>query len=125
MAIGHGAKMDFDEFRGEMDGYRRAMADEASSLKDSDLVRVRMCALYNRFDTDERQMADRVIAEWAQSEDEAVRFDALVLIREFSIRSAIPALRALQERLAGSATPGAPYESEWAERIIKGLNAHD
>ena len=66
-------------------------------------------------------MADQVLAEWALSDDEAVRFDALALIDEFKITNAAPALRKLKSRLASSSEPGAPYELQKVYRIIAGL----
>ncbi len=49
-------------------------------------------------------MADQVLAEWALSEDEKVRFDGLALIDDFPIATAIPALQKLAKRLASLAT---------------------
>jgi len=66
-------------------------------------------------------MADLVLTEWVQSEDENVRFDALALIDGFRIAKAMPALRALAGRLASSDAPGAPYELQKVDRILRGL----
>ena len=66
-------------------------------------------------------MANRVLAEWALSDDENVRFDALALIDDFKIASAAPALQELARRLASDGTPGAPYELKKVRRIISNL----
>jgi hypothetical protein len=113
--------MKLDAFRSEMESYRRAVDEEASLLKDSYLTLDRMHALYRDFEPEDRAMADQVLAEWALSEDEKVRFEALALIDDFKIASALPALRELSRRLATSETPGAPYELKKIERITAGL----
>lgn len=66
-------------------------------------------------------MADQVLAEWVLAEDEGVRFDALVMITDFKIWSAEPALRILAQRLAASSTPGASYELKKVERVLRAL----
>ena len=113
--------MNLDEFRREMATYRHAVDREAQALKDPyhalDLLRT----LYEKFDTEERAMADQVIAEWALSEDENTRFDARVLIGEFKIRSALLALEKLVMRLAASKAVGAPNELELVNRLIADL----
>jgi hypothetical protein len=113
--------MNLDEFRREMATYRQAVDREAQALKDPyhalDLLRT----LYEKFDTEERAMADQVIAEWALSEDENTRFDARVLIGEFKIRSALLALEKLVMRLAASKAVGAPNELELVNRLIADL----
>lgn len=110
-----------DEFRYEMVLYRQSADDEAKALKNSYFVHERLSALYGKFDEAERQMADEVLGEWALSEDERVRFDALALIDELKIKSAIPALQRLAARLADSTMPGAPYELKKVTRIITGF----
>jgi hypothetical protein len=78
---------------------------------------------YRRLSSDDRAIVDGLLVEQVQSEDEAVRFDALHLVREFDIQSAIPALRALADRLETENRPGAPYEWAKVNRILGGLVA--
>ena len=113
--------MKLDEIRSEMESYRRAVDEEARSLKDSYLALDKLHRLYRGFDSEDRAMADQVLAEWALSEDEDVRFDALALIDDFKIVSALPALRDLASRLTTSNAPGAPYELKKVERITAGI----
>jgi hypothetical protein len=110
--------MELDEFRCEMESYRRQADEEANRRKDSVLVERRLLQLYGRFDASERLMANQIFSEWTHSQDETTRFDALVMIRHFKIATALPALRQLAERLSGERTPGAPFELEWVERIM-------
>jgi cysteinyl-tRNA synthetase len=112
-----------DEFRRQMESYRQSADEEAISLKDSYLALDRLHALYRKFDADEREMADQVLAEWAISEDERVRFDALALIDDFKITRAMTALRQLASRLASSSAVSAPYELKKVNRIIEDLGA--
>ena len=112
-----------DEFRREMDRYRQAVHDEADQFKYPHLALERLCALYRSFDSEERSLADQIIADWVLSDDSNVRFDALVLIREFHIGTATSALEKLANRLPSVRTPGAPYELEKVKSIIRTLTA--
>jgi hypothetical protein len=49
--------MELDEFRCEMESYRRQADEEANRRKDSVLVERRLLQLYGRFDASERLMA--------------------------------------------------------------------
>jgi hypothetical protein len=116
--------MTYDDFRQEMESYRRAADADASARKDSQLVLDRLHMLYRKFDVSEQGMANKVLAEWALSSDEGMRFDALALIDEFKIKQAIPALNELAQRLLSSKAPGAPYELEKAKRIVADLSSN-
>lgn len=113
--------MTLDEFRKEMWAYREAADKEANALKESNLAWHWLHDLYRKFDTEERKLADQVLREWALSDDENVRYDALVLIGDFGIRSAMSALRELATRLTRSQTPGAPHELRKVDLILKEL----
>jgi hypothetical protein len=100
--------MTLDEFRVEMDAYWRAAREEAKSSKDPFIVIEQLHALYRKFSTDERCMADQVIAEWALENDEVRRWDALALIDNLKIVAAIPALRARLSALRRVPNPASP-----------------
>jgi hypothetical protein len=116
--------MRLDEFRLEMESYRQAVEVEAKSFKDSYIAIDRLRALYKKFDADESLMADQVLGEWVLSEQEKIRFEAMVLIDDFKIITATPALLKLADRLALMTTPGAPYELEKVNRIIEDLGRY-
>jgi hypothetical protein len=80
--------------------------------------------LFQEFDFEEHAVADRVLGEWALSDDENVRFDALVLIDDFHVVTATSALETLASRLAVTIAPSAPYELETVNRILKDLTEH-
>ena len=114
--------MRLDEFRLEMESYRQAVDSEAKSFKDPYIALNGLRTLYKKFDEDERLMADQVLGEWVLSEDEGLRFDALVLIDDFNIVTAIPILQRLTNRLSLGITPSAPYELKKVNRIIEKIN---
>lgn len=105
-------------FRHQMLSYRRAAGREAKARRDSHLALDRLHSIYRKLDAKEQTMANQVLAEWALSEDENVRFDAMALIDDFMIAKAIPALQELASRIALSNTPGEPYELIKINRII-------
>ncbi len=107
-----------DEFRKEMEAYRADVESEADAARDSFLAYQRLQTLYRRFDLEERRLASDVISDWVVSEDEAKRWDAVALIDDFAIASALPALRSLADRLESSDEPGAPYEWAKVNRVI-------
>ena len=113
--------MKLEEFRQRMESYRRAVEQEAKSLKDSQLVLDRLHTSYRQLDSTERALADQVLAEWALSADEGLRFDALTLIDDFKIAKTAPVLHELESRLTRSRSPGAPYELKKVQRILKSL----
>lgn len=116
-----GDQMMLDEFRREMLLYRQSADDEAKLLKSPYIALERLRALYGKFDNTERLMANEVLVEWALSDEEGIRFDALALIDELKIETAVPALQALAARLASGDVPGAPYELKKVFRILDGL----
>ena len=81
-----------------------------------------LSALYRRLDAQEKVVVDGLIAADLDSEDSGVRYDAMWLIREFAIRSAVPGLRSLSGRLVPSAEAGAPFELQKVERLIRELS---
>lgn len=113
--------MNIDTFRERMASYRATVEAEAKTLKDSYLALDRLHALYESFDEDERALADELISEWAQSDDEGLRFDALALIDDYGIVSALPALKKLVENLETSNAPSAPYDLKKVNRIVARL----
>lgn len=114
--------MNLGELRLHMESYRKVVDREAKELRDSYFALEKLHALYKKFDSEERALADCVIAEWALSDDEGLRFDALALIDDFEITKATPSLKKLASRLATHSSPGAPYELQKVDRIIRDLS---
>lgn len=107
-----------DEFRSDMNAYRRLANDEARSFKDSNRVAEKLNEQLSLHDQD---LADQVPAEWALSDDEATRFDALALIDEFKLMAALPVLDRLAMRLVSAKEPSAPFELKKVDRIVNRL----
>lgn len=115
--------MNLNDFRQGMASYRTSVDAEGKAFKDSYWPLDKMRALYTNFDENERLLADEVISEWVLSEDEGVRFDALVLVDDFGIIKAVPTLRKLIIYLKSINAPGAPYELKKVSRIIDRLTS--
>ncbi len=113
--------MTYNEFRDRMDRFWESANHEALELKDPSRALDRLHALYHKFDVPEREFADRVLAEWLGSAEEAKRFDAVALIRAFRIERAIPALEQLAHELCRSGDPGAPFEREKVRNLVANL----
>ena len=101
---------------------RNAAEQEAKEQKNSMLVLERLKDFYRQLDPADKALADQVLCTWLQA-DEGYRFDALALIREFKIATALPHLRSLAAGLTRSKQPGAPFELQKVETIMQTLIA--
>ena len=110
-----------DYVRERMESYWRAAAVKAEEFKDPYIIFEAMRGIYLSFDAAERTAANRVLIEWAVSDDDSRQFIGLALIDEFRVQEAVPSLQALAERLAKTRTPSAPFDLEKVRRIISDL----
>ena len=111
------------EMRKQMAAFRKVANEEALSLKNCQLALDRLQALYRGFTSTERVLVAKILAEWILSEDETVRFDAMVLADRFRIRDVTPALSELAHRLRHSKVPSAVYELKQVDRLAAALAA--
>lgn len=116
--------MKIEEVREQLWAFRQSANKEANARKESNLVWAWLQDLYRKFGLEERELADQVLIEWVLSNDENVRYDALVLIGEFKIADALPALEELGRRLSLSTSPGAPYERKKVDSILQELRVN-
>ena len=79
--------------------------------------------LYRRFDDEEQRMAKEVIVEWLRSPEPRKQFDALALVDELVIVSALPTLRELQGEAEECTDHEAPYDWARLNRIAGRLSA--
>jgi hypothetical protein len=114
--------MILEDLRKRMMACRQAADEQASELKDPYLALAMLSDFYRQLETDEGGMASVVLCEWALSDDEALRFDALAMIDEFEVAAALPALQQLLKRLGSSSAPGAFYETQKVKRILARLS---
>jgi hypothetical protein len=108
---------DTDVRRAWLDAWRDT-SDLRIRAKQSQVALFDMFDRYRALSAPDKQVVDELLAELVMSPDERVRFDVLAVIDEFRITSALPALRALANRLEGESSPGAPYEWEKVNRMI-------
>jgi hypothetical protein len=66
-------------------------------------------------------VVDEALADWVVGGDDRRVFDALALIQQFEIRSALPALERRAESLAGATEGPRKHEREKIERIAREL----
>ena len=94
----------------------------ADEMRDSPSAIPVLFDAYRSLSTADMATADAVIASAVESRDDKERFDALALVREFKIRTAVPSLRRLSSRLEGVASPGAPFEIAKVTQILAELD---
>lgn len=107
-----------EEFRQAFESFRDQVNRDAVASKSSHEAYIELTALYGRFGSDERTIAETVLIDWLESDDESKRWDAEALIRDHRVVAAIPALRALADKLEESVEPGAPYEWAKVNRLL-------
>ena len=115
--------MNIDLFRKKMWGLREAFDRDARASKESNLAWEWLINFYSNLDPEERKLGDQILMEWALSDDENVRCDALVVIGHFNILSATQTLQELATRLKDSKAPGAVYELQKVNSILRDMNA--
>ena len=111
------------DVRGEMNALWLAAKLKGGELKDPFRPFEQVSAMYRGIGGSKTELADIVLGEWVLADDEARRFDAVALIREFRVTAATPSLYELTNRLAQSDDPGAPFEHEKVKRLLSELEA--
>jgi hypothetical protein len=104
--------------------FQKDVGNRRQASKQSHLALFDMYERYRTLSPQDRCVVNCVLIEQVGSPDENVRFDALAVIEEFSIDAALPALRALADRLEDEPSPGAPYEWAKVNRLIGNLSGH-
>lgn len=111
------------EVRRQLESVRSSSEIEGRLQRDAQLPLERLRIAFGAIPDDDRPEADSVVVEWLESNDENHRYDAIALIDEFRIVAALPALNRLRRRLLTSRSPGAPFEVEKIDRVLRGLTA--
>ena len=88
--------------------------EEGRRTSDPYVTLQRLDAVYISMTDQERAEFDAILGEWARGEDPGKRHDAIALIDNFKITSALDDVRALREELAGATDgPG----RDWLESV--------
>lgn len=96
---------------------------EAQAMKFSQKAFDDLVSLYRQLDSADRGVVDVVLTDWVNDPDPMRRYDALGLIDEFKIRSALPKLLQAREELRAASGPSAPWDREKVDRTIATLEA--
>jgi hypothetical protein len=107
--------------RRDLEGLWERFDAEAQAAKFSHEALLRLTDFYRGLDDEDRRVVDETLASWVLEGDARRRFDALALIDEFRIRSALPALEEELARLADAVGASVPTDRAKLERIIAGL----
>lgn len=108
-----------NDVREKWGSLRAALGKLAEDEKDSQRVLFEMSQIYRALSVSDKGVVDQHLAEWVLSPDEAVRFDAVALVSEHKIRSAMSALADLVSRLDLSREVGATFERSKVLRVIE------
>jgi hypothetical protein len=103
--------------------FRDQLESEALAAKSSQEATTRLSAAYACLGEEERPAVNAELLEWLKADDEALRFDALALIREHRITAAESALDDLVRRLATDTRPGAAYRQRKISEIQRHLRS--
>lgn len=110
-----------DDFRRRMEAWWSDCDSDAMARKESQSVTLKLIKIFGQMEPEDRTIADLVVGEWACSDEERKRFDALAVIAHFRIRTTIPQLRMLEGRLLCRAGPVAASELEKVRTILASL----
>ena len=91
---------------------------DAQAAKFSHEAVLRLADFYRGLDEEDKHVVDEVLASWVREGDARRRFDALALIDELEIRSALPALKAELIGLSEAVGPSAPTDRAKLRRIV-------
>lgn len=117
--------MNRDEVRLEWVQFRNETNHRARAVKQSQQAIYDLMSHYRSLSEAEKREVDALLIEDLDSTEENTQFDALALIREFKVKSALPALRALADRLEAEQSPSAPYDWAKVNRLIASLTRSD
>jgi hypothetical protein len=109
------SREDFESFWARVDA-------AAVASKQSQEATIRLESFYRDLDEEDRAVVDEALADCVVHGDEGRRFDAVALIREFEIRSALAALRERLAALPDGSDGSVGAERAKLERVIAGLN---
>jgi hypothetical protein len=108
--------------RADVESLWEHLNSAAFAAKDPNIATFELKAFYESLDPSDRVVVDQLLDEWLLSDDDDRRFDAEALIRKFTIRSALPALRLALKHVASAEGPSTAFDRRtMLERLITEL----
>jgi hypothetical protein len=107
-------KAEFEELWTQLDA-------DALEEKYSQGAFLRLTEYFGHLDEDDKRVVGEVLFSWILDGNARQRFDALAIIEDFEIRSALPVLRENLTRLEDATGPSVPDDREQLEQIIAHL----
>jgi hypothetical protein len=106
----------------QLDALWERIDHEAAEAKFSHQAVIELSRLYRGWDAEAQRVARRAFAGWLDSSNARKRFDALALIRQFSVSEATQALHELRARLEREKGPEAIFELRKVNEVLEGLS---
>ena len=104
-----------------LDTYRQ-LKDAAEAFQDSQSVAFGLLDAYDRLSSEEKNDVHEVLAEWLESDDNKLRYDAEFVTSQRRIVEMVPAVEKAIERIDESSGPEAKYEVKKLRRILNELS---
>jgi hypothetical protein len=108
--------------REEFETFWAQIDASAVSSKDSPMATIRLTSFYRNLGDEDRTVVDDALADWVIDGDERRRFDAVALIQEFEIRSALGAMRERLAALPEGSDGSVGAERAKLERVVAALS---
>jgi hypothetical protein len=114
-----------ETLRERLDRVWERLDKDALALKDSQHATAWLVEMYQGLELDEQTAAAEVVAGWILSANVRQRYDAIALVRRFSITTALPNLRRLLVRQASEEGVESRYEFGMVAKLIMALEHED
>lgn len=111
-----------ERIRADWSQLRDRIQRAAAEAKLSQAAWLELSARYRLLSPESRGVVNALLAEWVLSDDPGLRSDAVYVIDDHGIVSAVPELRAQLRKLEGSTDPGARFEREELQELIEKLD---
>lgn len=113
--------MEYEGFRRHMNHQWEIFDREATEAKNSREALAWISDWYRRIPTECEDFASKVVSEWLLADNGRKRFDAIAVVSEHHLVNAVPALKALRDRLGKTAGAPARHDREQVEKVLREL----
>lgn len=104
-----------------LDTYRQ-LTDAAEAFRDSQSVAFGLLDAYDQLSSAEKTEVHEVLAEWLESDDNKLRYDAEFVTSQRKIVEMVPAVEKAIQTIDESSGPEAKYEVKKLRRILNELS---